>query len=436
MRESWLVGCAILIAGCGAAPALDAGASDAGTDGARLSGDAGEPDGAASDAGPSDAGRPAIVCDAPPAGARPPAGDRALEIFRADVAADCEGNVAYAWVESRGPTEPSERDADVWLRVLPADGAAPGAAIRLTDDPGNAGNPRVAWSGSRWIVAWSDAAGDAAPVTCFATRCDFEIRFALVDPDGTIARGPEVLASGEGTHAIAAISADPGSGAALFVYIAGTDTDADGAPDHAEAFGVRMAAGGTLGEARSISRGASVQNGARAARGAGAHWITFLAGGALTTARWPDGALEPDPPSSRGITGWAAQIAAAQDGRLALWVNEGDGPTTRDQTLLVLGPDGVERSRAALTLGHGGGGPGLAWIGGRLFASDRSSTRIDLVELDPAGDGELGRSTLLESGASGLFNGLDAVAAGEAFVFEANNRFEQLLVVADVAVEP
>ena len=433
--KRFLVACAVMMLGCGTAPSTDAGLED----------DAGPRDGGSRDAGhDEDAGMMAdagtdggplpILCDAPADGRLDPAGDRTLEIFRADVAADCEGNLAYAWAESRVATTDTERDVDVWLRLLPADGGAPGAAIRLTDDAGNAGNPRVAWSGSQWIVAWSDAAGDPEPVTCFArapSSCDFEARFAIVDPDGTIARGPEVLASGEGTHQVAAVSADPETGAALFVYIAATDENGDGMADRTDAFGRMMGADGTLAAPQSISRGATVRNGARMARGAGAYWISYIAGGSLTTARWPDGAAMSDTPTPRMITGWVSQIAAAQDGRLALWVNEGTDSSMTDQRLLVLSPSGVVRSQTALEVVHGGGGPGMAWIGGRLFVSDRDGTGgvIELVELDPNGGGELGRSTILESGAAGLFNGFDATSAGEAFVFEANNRFEQLLNV-------
>lgn len=431
MRVSWMA-CVFLV-GCGSTPSVDAGPSDASS---------GEPDaGSIQDAGPdggleeedagSDAGPPPILCETPAEGPRTPVTDRPFHVFRADVAADCEGNLAYAWAESRAELVDDERDADIWLRVLPADGSEPGEPVRLTDDaPGNASNPRVAWSGAQWIVAWTDARNDPEPVTCFATGCAYEVRFAVVDPDGTIARGPEVLASGGGaSYATAALSADGETGAALFVYTASTDTDGDGARDHTEAFGVPMAADGTLGEARSISAGAAVRNGARAARGAGAFWISMIAGGTLATVRWPDGAESPDAPSPRGIAGWASRIAAGSDGRLAVWVAEGDGPETRDQTLLVLRPDGIERSRVGLMLGHDGGGPGLAWIGARLYASDRTSSSIDLVALDPA-DGVTGRGAILESGASGIFLSFDATPAGESFVLEANNSFEQLLVVA------
>ena len=103
--KRFLVACAVMMLGCGTAPSTDAGLED----------DAGPRDGGSRDAGhDEDAGMMAdagtdggplpILCDAPADGRLDPAGDRTLEIFRADVAADCEGNLAYAWAESRVAT--------------------------------------------------------------------------------------------------------------------------------------------------------------------------------------------------------------------------------------------------------------------------------------------------------------------------------------------
>src|SRR5690606_1987305 len=119
MRVSWMA-CVFLV-GCGSTPSVDAGPSDASS---------GEPDaGSIQDAGPdggleeedagSDAGPPPILCETPAEGPRTPVTDRPFHVFRADVAADCEGNLAYAWAESRAELVDDERDADIWLRVLP-----------------------------------------------------------------------------------------------------------------------------------------------------------------------------------------------------------------------------------------------------------------------------------------------------------------------------
>lgn len=407
----------------GPGASMDAG-TDAGRD-ARV-----EDVGVDAPADGGDVGPP--VCSSPTEGEREPIEDRTLEVFRADIAADCEGNIGLAWVEGRVPTTATERDVDIFFRLLPADGA-PGAALRLTDDAGNAGNVRIASTGSRWLLAWSDAVNDPDPTTCFGD-CDFEARFAIVGADGAIERGPEVLADGEGRHLMAGVAADR-HGSALFAYIVSTDTDEDGTNDHFEAFARPMAADGTLADPVSISRGASVRNGLRLARAPGAYWISYTSDARLVTVRWPDGAASPDAPVVREDAALVTRVAAADDGRVAVFVHHGSTLEEREMSVIVYDAAGTELGRTAIELGHGGDGSGLTWIGERLFATDRMSFQTDLVELDPSGGAPRGRSIVRESSFNGFLNGIDLITAGDTVVFEGNSSQEHVVVVHRPAAE-
>jgi len=78
-----------------------------------------------------------------------------------DLAASSD-RYALAWVDER------DGNAEIYAAVLDPGGTAIAAPVRLTEDPAPSSSPSIAWDGSDFVVAWSDAPDGAAGV--YVTR--------------------------------------------------------------------------------------------------------------------------------------------------------------------------------------------------------------------------------------------------------------------------